>query len=63
MGVVRIGRTSVELSVRLHQGGRPVVDAQVVLAHVDAGRTTAVPLSERQRAALQTLALPAGTRS
>jgi acyl-CoA thioesterase FadM len=56
--VVRIGRTSVELAVRLHQGGRPVVDAQVVLAQVNADRTAARPLSDRQRAALQVLAVP-----
>ncbi|MGY1743385.1 MULTISPECIES: acyl-CoA thioesterase [unclassified Blastococcus] len=59
VGVVRVGRTSVELAVRLHQGGRPVVDAQVVLAQVDAGRTAAVPLSGRQRAALEGIAVPA----
>jgi acyl-CoA thioesterase FadM len=59
VGVVRIGRTSVELAVRLSQGGRPVVDAQVVLAHVDAARTAAVPLTERQRAALAAIAVPA----
>ncbi|RBY88339.1 thioesterase family protein [Blastococcus sp. TF02A-26] len=56
--VVRIGRTSVELAVRLHRGGRPVVDAQVVLANVDDDRTAAVPLSDRQRAALETIAVP-----
>ena len=59
--VVRIGRTSLELAVRLHQGGRPVVDAQVVLAQVDADRTAARPLSDRQRAALQTIAVPQAT--
>ncbi len=57
--VVRIGRTSVELAVRVRQGGRPVVDAQVVVAHVDPARTAAVPLSDRQRAALATIAVPA----
>jgi acyl-CoA thioesterase FadM len=56
--VVRVGRTSVELAVRLHQGGRPVVDAQVVLAQVNADRTGSVPLSDRQRAALETITLP-----
>ena len=56
--VVRVGRTSVELSVRVHQGGRPVADAQVVLAQVDADRTRAVPLSDRQRAALEAVAAP-----
>lgn len=59
VGVVRVGRSSVELAVRVHQGGRPVVDAQVVVAHVDAGRTAAVPLSDRQRAALATITVPA----
>ena len=59
--VVRVGRTSVELAVRLHQGGRRVVDAQVVLAQVDGARTSSVPLSDRQRAALQTLAVPQAT--
>lgn len=59
VGVVRVGRTSVELAVRVHQGGRAVVDAQVVLAHVDADRTAAVPLTDRQRAALAAITVPA----
>lgn len=63
VGVVRIGRSSVELAVRLHQGGRPVVDARVVLAHVNAERTAAVPLTGRQRAALETITVPAGAGS
>jgi acyl-CoA thioesterase FadM len=59
--VVRIGRTSVELVVRLSQGGRPVADAQVVLAHVNADRTAAVPLARAQRDALETIAVPQGS--
>ena len=58
VGVVRVGRTSIELAVRVYQGGRPVADAQIVVAHVDADRTAAVPLPDRQRAALETVAPP-----
>jgi acyl-CoA thioesterase FadM len=61
VGVVRIGRSSIELAVRLSQGGRRVVDAQVVLARVDATRTASVPLTDGQRAALRTLAFPVPT--
>ena len=56
--VVRVGRSSVEFAVRLHQGGRPVVDVQLVLARVTGGRTASTPLSDRQRAALEAVCIP-----
>jgi acyl-CoA thioesterase FadM len=58
IGVAGIGRTSVELAVVLHQDGRAVAEGQVMLAQVNAARTAAVPLSEQQRAALETIRVP-----
>jgi acyl-CoA thioesterase FadM len=57
--VVRVGRSSVEFRVRLVQSGRLVTTAQIVLSKVNADRTASVPLSDRQRAALDTILLPA----
>ncbi|WP_091943682.1 acyl-CoA thioesterase [Trujillonella endophytica] len=56
--VVRVGRSSVEFAVRLVQDGRLAVEATVVVAHVTADRSTSSPLSGRQRAALQAIAVP-----
>ena len=59
--VVRVGRSSVEFAIRLVQGGQLAVEAQVVLAHVTDDRSASSPLSDRQRATLESIAVP--TRS
>jgi acyl-CoA thioesterase FadM len=57
--LVRVGRSSLEFAIRLVQGGRLAVAAQVVVARVNADRTASAPLSDRQRAALEAIAVPA----
>jgi acyl-CoA thioesterase FadM len=57
VGVARIGRSSFELAIRVHQHGRLVAEATLVLVQVDADRTAAVPLAEWQRAMLETIAV------
>ena len=59
--VVRVGRSSVEFSIRLTQEGRLAVTAQVVVARVNPDRSASTPLSERQRAALEAIAVPTGS--
>jgi acyl-CoA thioesterase FadM len=59
--VVRIGRSSLEFAIRLVQAGRLAVVAQVVVAKVNADRSASVPLSDRQRAALEAVVVPART--
>jgi acyl-CoA thioesterase FadM len=56
--VVRVGRSSLEFAVRLHQGGRLAVEAQIVVARVTDDRSGSTPLSARQRAALEAVAVP-----
>jgi acyl-CoA thioesterase FadM len=56
--VVRVGRSSVEFAVRLHQGGRVAAEAQVVVARVTGDRSGSIPLSDRQRAALEAVVAP-----
>lgn len=57
--VVRVGRSSVEFAVRLVQGGQLAVEAQVVVARVTPDRRGSSPLSDRQRAALEAVVVPA----
>jgi acyl-CoA thioesterase FadM len=59
--LVRVGRSSLEFAIRLVQGGRLAVLAQVVVARVNADRSASAPLSDRQRAALEAVVVPART--
>ena len=61
--VVRVGRSSVEFAIRLVQDGRLAVEAQVVVAHVTPDRSASSPLTDRQRAALESIAVPARSTS
>ncbi|MGY1810021.1 acyl-CoA thioesterase [Blastococcus sp. SYSU D00669] len=54
--VRRIGRTSFTAGLRLEQDGADAGDVEFTFALVDAGRTSAVALTEAQRAVLEKLA-------
>jgi acyl-CoA thioesterase FadM len=58
--LVRVGRSSITLSVLLRQSGRDAVAATVVLAHVAEGRASASPFSGAQRALLEASCTPDG---
>jgi acyl-CoA thioesterase FadM len=55
VGLVKIGSSSLRFTVDLVQGGRRAGTVNTVLCRVDTDRIHSVPLSEAQRAALETL--------